>query len=105
MSRKLQVIFTDDAWQVIERITQEANENFNVGSISYSDVMNEMALSAKVDIKNLQLKNTNIRRSLKVLAKNNEIDLDSAIKALTELKSKVAKLKSATAKLDEVTHA
>ena len=89
MSKKrLQVILNEEAWKTVEAITIEATEKFEVGSINYSDVINEMILTAKVDIKTLQLKHTDLRRSLKLLATKNDIDLESAIKSLLELKAR-----------------
>ena len=86
--KRLQVILTDEAWIAVESLTNQASENFETGSINYSDVINEMILVAKVDIKALQQKHTNLRRSLKVLASKSDIDLDSAIKSLMEMKAR-----------------
>ena len=89
MSKKrLQVILSDEAWNAVEAVTNEANENFEVGSINYSDVINEMIIGSKVDVKSLQLKHTDFRRSLKLLASKDDIDLESAIKSLMELKAR-----------------
>lgn len=96
MKRKLQVLLTDEAWGVVETITEEANENFDVGSINYSDILNEMIMTSKVDIKSLQLKHTDLRRSLRVMASKENVDIDSIIKSLTELKAKSVKRKSST---------
>jgi hypothetical protein len=89
MSKKrIQVILNDEAWSAVEALTKEASENFETGSINYSDVINEMVLNSKVDVKALQLKHTDLRRSLKVLALKSDLDLDSAIKSLMELKAR-----------------
>ena len=89
MSKKrLQVILNDESWNAVEAVTNEASLNFEVGSINYSDVINEMILGSKVDVKSLQLKHTDFRRSLKLLAGKDDIDLDSAIKSLMELKAR-----------------
>lgn len=94
--KRLQVILSDEAWAAVEQLTNQANENFEAGTINYSDAINEMIVCSKVDIKGLQQKHTNIRRSLKVLASRSDIDLDAAIKALTELKARqTGKRKSA----------
>lgn len=93
MSKRLQVIFTEEAWKEIEATTNEANQNFEMGSINYSDVINEMVLNSKVDIKTLQMKHADIRRSLRVLAAKEDIDLDTVIKTLSELKAKGGKKK------------
>ncbi len=89
MSKKrLQVILSDEAWREVETITKEATEKFESGSINYSDVINEMILTSKVDVKLLQLKHTDLRRSLKVLAGKNDLDIEAAIKSLMELKAR-----------------
>lgn len=103
MSKKrLQVILTDEAWSSVDALTTEASEHFDVGSINYSDVINEMILTAKVDVKALQLKHTNIRRSLKALASKDDIDLESAIKSLMELKARNAGKKKTTPTQEEI---
>ncbi len=94
MSKKrLQVILTDEAWAAVESLTQEAGDRFETGSINYSDAINEMILCARVDVKALQLKHTDLRRSLKVLASRDDLDLESAIKSLMELKARGASRK------------
>ena len=91
MSKKrLQVILTDEAWAAVESLAQEASDKFETGSINYSDAINEMILCARVDVKALQLKHTDLRRSLKVLALRDDLDLESAIKSLMELKARGA---------------
>ena len=90
MTKRLQVVMSDEAWKSVESVTDEANENFNVGRISYSDVINEMITSARVDVKTLQVKHTDLRRSLQVMAKG-ALDIDSIIKSLMDLKAKTGK--------------
>lgn len=91
MKRKLQVVLSEDAWVQLEAFTKEANDGFNNGSITLSDVVNELVLNAKIDIKALQGKHINVRKSLRLLATQKEIDIDLAIKTLMDLKSKGAK--------------
>ena len=93
-NKRLQIILTPEAWSAVEALTNQASENFDVGSINYSDAINEMILSSKVDIKTLQLKHTDLRRSLKLLASKNDLDLESAIKTLLELKARTAATKN-----------
>lgn len=94
MSKKrLQLILSEEAWKAVETLIEEATAGFEVGSISYSDAINEMILSAKVDIKALQLKHTDLRRSLRVMAAKDSVDIDSVIRSLTELKSKMGRKK------------
>ena len=89
MSKKrLQVILSEDAWLAVEALTSEANAGFEVGTINYSDAINEMIITSKVDVKILQTKHTDIRRSLRAMASKENVDLDNVIKTLMELKSR-----------------
>lgn len=89
--RRMQVFFTQEAWSTVEHVVEDANKDFHDGNIGISDVINEMIMSSKIDVKALQAKRTDIKRSLKNLAVKENLDLDSAIKALMELKSRVSK--------------
>ena len=91
MGRKIQIVLSEDAWNVLEATTSESNSGFKNGSITYSDVVSEYLQSGKIDIRLLQAKHTNIRKSLRLMASQKEIDIDSAIKSLMELKAKGAK--------------
>ncbi len=91
MKKKLQVVLNDETWTAIEGLTKEANDGFVNGTITYSDIVNEILLTAKLDIRGLQAKHTNIRKSLRLMAAQKEIDIDSAIRALMDIKSKGAK--------------
>jgi hypothetical protein len=91
MKRKLQVALNEDSWATLEAMTKEANYGFKSGCITLSDVVNEILLTAKVEIRALQAKHTNIRKSLRLMASEKEIDIDSAIRNLMELKAKGAK--------------
>ena len=100
MSKKLQIILNEESWNMVDQLIKESNENFDGGTINYSDAINEMILSSKVDVRALQLKHTDWRRSLRALASKGEVDLEQAIKALSELKAKTVKRKS-TSNLEE----
>ncbi len=91
MKRKLQVALSDESWAMLETMTKEANDGFRNGSITYSDVVNDILSTAKIDVRSLQAKHTNIRKSLRLMASQKEIDIDSAIKALMDLKTKGSK--------------
>lgn len=93
MIKRLQIALTDDAWIAVDLLIKEANENFATGHINYSDAINEMIINSKVDIKTLQDKHTDIRRSLKSYAKQEEPDIDALIKTLTEIKKQKQKTK------------
>ncbi len=88
MLRKLQIMIAEDNWRTVESIFKEANLDFKCGNINYSDIINEMISIAKVDIRSLQAKNINVRKSLRSLASQKEIDLDGVIKFLTDFKNK-----------------
>lgn len=103
MKRKLQVLITEDAWKVIEGLQKDSNHEFKCGSINFSDIVNEIILTCKLDIKALQAKCTNIRKSLRNMASEKEIDLDKAIKYLTDLKSKGTKRASKNTPVQEET--
>lgn len=91
MRKKLQVVLTDEASTQLEKVLAEATDGFINGSINCSDLINEMILTSKIDIKALQAKHTNLRKSLRVLAAQKDIDLEAAIKTLMEMKSRNSK--------------
>lgn len=91
MKKKIQIVLSDESWSSLESLTKEANEGFVNGTINYSDVVNELITTGKIDIRGLQAKHTNIRKSLRLMASQKEIDIESAIKALMDLKSKGVK--------------
>lgn len=91
MSKRIQLILSDETWKLVETLHRDASDQFEVGNITYSDVIAEMILCSKVDVKALQAKHTDVRLSLKILAKQNGIDIDGAIKHLSELKLKTSK--------------
>lgn len=91
MKKKIQIVLSDEAWSALDNLTKEANDGFVNGTINYSDVANELIATGKIDIRGLQAKHTNIRKSLRLMASQKEIDIESAIKALMDLKSKGVK--------------
>lgn len=94
MKKKLQVALTDESWEMLESISHDANDGFKNGCITFSDIINEVLSNAKIDLKGLQAKHTNIRKSLRLLASQKEIDIDLAIRNLMELKAKSPKKSS-----------
>ena len=86
MKKKLQVVLDEESWAEVERIATLANNGFENGHISYSDVLNEMALCSSVDLEKLQTKHTNVRKSLRLLAAQKDLDIEAAIKSLQALK-------------------
>lgn len=102
MVKRLQIALTDDAWSAVELLTTSANSNFKNGRVTFSDAINEMILCAKVDIPTFQSKHLNIRKSLRVMAAQEEIDVDALIKTLSEYKAKSAKKTKPPAPKSEV---
>ena len=101
MKKRLQIVMSEEVWNAVEAVTNEANENFDAGTISYSDTINEMILNSKVDIKALQLRHTSLRRSLRSMALKGDLDIDSVIKNLQELKNKAYKRNPKSSALPE----
>lgn len=93
MKKRLQVILSEDAWAAVESTIKEATKGFDVGSITYSDAINEMVISSRIDIKALQVKHTDLKRSLRVLASKQDVDPDLVIKSMMELKAKTSRKK------------
>ncbi len=91
MTKRVQIFLTNEAQRLVDEQLKEANENFKSGNITISDLISEMVVNSKIDIKSLQLKRTDLRRSLRVMANQPDLDLDTIIKNLTELKSKTPK--------------
>lgn len=91
MKRKLQVNLSEEAWNVLAANVKDANDDFVNGHITYSDIICELLLTAKLDLKSLQIKHTSISRTLKTLSQDREIDIDAAIRTLQELKAKSTK--------------
>lgn len=87
MNKRMQIILNPEAWALVEVASREANDGFDAGSINYSDVINEMILCSKIDVRTLQLKHSDLRRSLRAMASKEDIDLEAVLKNLSELKS------------------
>ena len=102
MKLRKQVVLTNDAWAAVEALTKSANDGFNLGHITYSDTINAMILSSKASIDTLRAKHTDVRRTLKSWASKKEVDIDSLIKDLTDIKSKATKRRSISSKKEGV---
>jgi len=100
--KRLQIIMSDEAWVVLDKVYKDANTDFKIGSINYSDVINEMILTSKVDLRELRLKHTDIRKSLLSLAKSTNVDVDSALKILNEIRSRNLKKHKVVTQAEDV---
>ena len=92
--KRMQIVFSNESWAIVENAITQATENFNLGSISTSDVVNELILHSRIDIKSFQAKHIDLRRSLKAYAAQDDIDIDQVIKSLTDLRAKGGKKKT-----------
>lgn len=89
--KRLQVDLSEEAQRIVDQKFKEANANFKSGTIRLGDLVSEMIITSKVDIRSLQLKRTNLRRSLHAMADQPNLDLDTAIKTLIDLRQKTYK--------------
>lgn len=104
MSKRLQIYLSPEAEVKLQAIYNEATQNFTSGSMKISDVVSEMILASDLDIKELRLKYTDFKKSLIELAHTENLDIEVAIKALQELKTKITKIKGKTSKSSEANH-
>lgn len=102
MSKRLQIFLSAEAEAKLETIFNEVTSGFKTGTIKISDVISEMILSSDIDIKEIRIKYTDLKKSLIELAHADNIDVDMVIKSLQELKNKNLKSKNKVAKLNEV---
>lgn len=102
MSSRLQVFLAPEAMSIVENIIKEANDNFSAGRINYSHVLTELVLNSKVDIKALQLKHTDWRRCIRSYSADEQMDLETVLKNLNELRSVSAKRKSKPSPLEDM---
>jgi len=89
--RKIQINLNEEAWSLLDGITKDANEDFQLGTITYSDVVIEAILQSRIDVRALQAKHVNLRKSLRLLATKKDIDIDMVIRQMTELKQRGGK--------------
>lgn len=96
MSKRLQVLVSQEAWEAVDALCNEANLGFEAGNITVSDAVNEMILSARVDVRALQSKRTDLRKALRAMANKEELDLESVIRSLSDLRGKAGKKRGQT---------
>lgn len=91
MNKRIQVILSEQALVKLEKTHEEAKKGFQTGTISLADVLNEMILESNLDLKELRTKHTNLKKSLLKLAKEKDLDVETALKVIQDLKSKLTK--------------
>lgn len=82
--KRLQLKLGVEALAKLDALVAQVNEGFTLGSITQSDVVEELVLSGRIDTKGLQRKHVDVRRYLKQIASSDAVDLDQAIKMLEE---------------------
>ena len=82
--KRLQLKLGEEALTKLDALVTQVNEGFTLGSISQSDIVEELIVAARVDAKALQRKHVDIKRYLKQMASDDTLDLDQAIKLLEE---------------------
>lgn len=97
MSKRLQIFLSEEAETKLNKIYANCTEGFNCGTIKISDLVSEMILSSDVDIKELRLKYTDLKKSLLELAHSDDLDIELALKTISELKQKASRKTSKSA--------
>jgi hypothetical protein len=88
VGKRIAMFLSEEALEIFERLLASANDGFEAGRITPSDLMSELVLSSRLDIKAIQLKHSDLRRSLRALSNREKIDIDTAIKVLLEMKGR-----------------
>jgi len=88
MSKRIALQLSEEASDRFDRLLKEANQGFEAGRILAADLINELILTTRIDLRALQLKHSDLRKSLKVMSAKENIDIDSAIRFLTELRGR-----------------
>lgn len=96
MNKALQIVLTDETRAMVESIINQASSDFKNGRIRVSDVINEMILTSRVDVKVLQNKNINLKKSLRLLAARDDLDSEVIEQFLEDLKLRPTKKSKST---------
>lgn len=93
MSKQLLIHVSEDARNAIESLIDEVRSVPEVGGFNYSDAVNELILASKPDIPTIQGRFVDIKKALRVLVSKEELTVDAAIKALSDLRPRLPKKK------------
>ena len=91
MSKRLQIILSKTAYEYLEKNHNQATEGFHQVKLSFSDVIEAMVLNSKLNLTDLRLKHTDLRRTLLVLAKRKDVSVEDIVNQMVELKSVLGK--------------
>lgn len=94
MSKRLQIIISDSAFQQVEKTYNAAVEGHPTVKLNYSDVIEAMVLNSKVHVADLRLKHTDLRKTLMDLAKRKDLSVEEIISSISELKGVLGKRES-----------
>ncbi len=94
MSKSLNISLSEEALSLVKEKMAEVNRDFDGGRVKICDVVNEMILTSKVDVKVLQGKHMNLKRLLRSLSTRNDLDVDAIIRMVSDAKGKGARKKS-----------
>lgn len=93
MGKQVSLILSEDAWDIVKEKLAEVNRDFDGGRLKPCDVVNEMILTSKIDVKALQGKHINLKKLLRSLANKKDIEIDMVLKLVGEAKGKISKRK------------
>lgn len=96
MGKSKSIVLSDEAWNLVSEKVKEVNRDFDGGKVKPRDVVNEMIITARIDIKILQGKHTNLKKLLRAIANRKDIEVDSVLKLIAEAKGKIPKKKTGT---------
>ncbi len=91
MSKRLQIILSPHAYECLEKNHKEATQGFSQVKLNFSDVIEAMILTSKLNLTDLRLKHTDLRRTLLDLAKRKDISVEDIVIQMAELKSVLGK--------------
>ncbi len=94
MSKRLQVILSDSAFEQVEKTYKASVDGHPTVKLNYSDVIEMMILNSKVHVADIRLKHTDLRKTLMDLAKRKDLSVEEIISSMAELKGVLGKKES-----------
>ena len=91
MSKRLQIMLSDSAYETVEKTQKQAVDGFPQVKINFSDVIEAMIPNSKVNLTELRLKHTDLRRTLLDLAKRKDLSVEDIVNQMSELKGALGK--------------
>ena len=91
MSKRLQIIISDSAFEAVETTYKQVTEGHPTVKLNMSDVIEAMIFNSKINTNDLRMKFTDLRRTLLDLAKRKDLDVEEILKSVVELKGVLAK--------------